>query len=141
MAEPSPKAQEAPLATFRPDAGRYWTAHAVMALVGGVGAGLILMALGNPDPWVGPVAAVLAIGIRALYLRSEVMAEVWVLTDQRLTGPGGRIIALSSLAQAKPFLGAVVLVTQAGEKHQIKYQADPAAVQARILAALSGRRA
>lgn len=136
-----PDSPETPIAEFRPDPGKYWSSHGVMALVGGVAAGLILMAAGNPDPWVGPVAAVLAIGIRAFYLRSEVLAEVWVLTDRRLTGPGGRVVPLSALKDARPFLGAVVLVSRAGDKHQIKYQADPAAVRARILAVQSGRRA
>ena len=49
---------------FRPDQTAYLRAHAIMALVGGVLAGIVLILLDNPDPWVGPVAAVLAIGIR-----------------------------------------------------------------------------
>ncbi|MEZ5754892.1 MAG: hypothetical protein R3D90_09060 [Paracoccaceae bacterium] len=87
---------------FRPDLSAYLRAHAIMALAGGVLAGIVLILLDNPDPWVGPVAAVLAIGIRAAYVRSEAMAEVWYLTDTHLTGPGGRSIPRAQIAQARP---------------------------------------
>lgn len=122
-------------AIFAADRGAYWRSHGVMALAGGVGAGAVLVALGNASPWVGPVAAVLAIGVRAAYLRSEVFAEDWRLTSRRLLGPGGRIVPLSQIASARKFLDAVQVVTRAGDKHLIKYQADPAATAAAILAA------
>lgn len=112
---------------FRPDATTYWRAHAIMALLGGVAAGLVLIALGNSDPWVGPVGAVLAIGIRAAYVRSEAMAEVWTLTPTHLTGPAGRSIPLGSIALARPVLGAVQIVTTTGDKHLLRYLPDPAA--------------
>jgi hypothetical protein len=60
------------------------------------------------------------------------MAEVWRLTDRRLLGPAGRVIPLAQLQAARPILGAVQVVTTAGEKHLIKYQADPAATAARL---------
>lgn len=122
---------EALLAVFRPDPGTYWRSNGIMAVVAGAVAGAALLWGGNPAPWVGPVAAVLAIGLRAAYLRSEVMAEEWKLTTRRLIGPGGRVAPLSSLKEARPFFGAVQLVT-GSDKHLLKYQADPAAVIAAI---------
>ncbi|NGQ90501.1 hypothetical protein G5V65_06295 [Rhodobacter sp. HX-7-19] len=112
---------------FRPDPAAYLRAHVIMALVGGIAAGLVLVALGNSDPWVGPVAALLAIGIRAAYVRSEAMGEVWHLTGTHLTGPGGRSIPRDQIVQARPFLGAVQIVTRSGDKHLIRYLPDPAA--------------
>ena len=120
---------------FHPDRQAYWRAHLVMAVVLGIFAGLVLLWQGNPYPVVGPVAAVLAIGIRAAYVQSEAMAEVWRLTDRRLLGPAGRIVPLPQLQAARPFLGAVQVVTSTGDKHLIKYQADPAATAARLLGA------
>jgi hypothetical protein len=119
-------------ATLSPDLAAFWRANGIMALALGVVAGAALVYQGNPDPWVGPVAAALAMGARAAYIRSEAMAEVWRLTNRRLLGPGGRIVPLSSLKLVRPFLGAVQLVTQAGDKHLIKYQADAVATVAAI---------
>lgn len=120
------------LARFAPDAATYWRSHGVMAVVAGALAGLALHFGGNPYPWTGPFAAVLAIGVRAFYLRSEALAEVWQLTNRRLIGPGGRVAPLSSLKIARPFLGAVQLVMASGDKHLIKYQASAAATVAAI---------
>ena len=76
---------------FRPDAPTYWRAHAIMALAGGIAAGLVLVALGNPAPWVGPLGAALAIGLRAAYVKSEAMAEVWTpVSYTHLTLPTNR---------------------------------------------------
>jgi hypothetical protein len=131
---------ERPIAVFRADGASYWRSHAVMALIAGGIAGAALLYGGNAAPWVGPVAAVLAIGLRAAYLRSEAMAEEWSLTNRRLIGPGGRVAPLSSLKLVRPFLGAVQLVTQSGDKHLIKYQADAAATVAAIEQAKAGKR-
>ena len=127
------------IATFRADLPTYWKSHAIMALIAGVVAGVALVYGGNPAPWVGPVAAVLAIGLRAAYLKSEVLVEEWRLTNRRLLGPGGRIAPLSSLKLARPFLGAVQLVMAGGDKHLIKYQADAVATVAAIMAAKAGK--
>ena len=116
------------IAVFRADPAGYWRSHAIMALVAGVIAGAALVYGGNSAPWVGPAAAVLAIGLRAAYLKSEALAEDWKLTNRRLIGPGGRIV------------GAVQLVTQGGDKHLIKYQANPAATVAAIEQAKAGKR-
>lgn len=128
------------LASFRPDPATYWRSNGIMALAASVVAGGALQWGGNPYPWTGPLAAVLAIGVRAVYLRSEVMAEEWKLTNRRLVGPGGRIAPLSSLKEARGFFGAVQLVTQSGDKHLIKYQASPAATIAAINKARGARK-
>lgn len=112
---------------FRPDPAAYLRAHAKMVIGGSIAAGLLLILLGNPHPWVGPVGALLAIGLRAAYLRSEAMAEVWTLTPTHLTGPGGRSIPRAQILQARPFLGAVQIVTTTGDKHLLRYLPDPAA--------------
>jgi hypothetical protein len=127
------------IATLKADPATYWKSHAIMALVAGVIAGAALVYGGNAAPWVGPVAAVLAIAARAAYLKSEAIAEDWRLTNRRLLGPGGRIAPLSSLKLARPFLGAVQLVMAGGDKHLIKYQADTAATVTLIERAKAGK--
>lgn len=122
---------------FHPDPAAYWRGHGILALIGGLAAGLALTALGNPYAWTGPVAAVPAIALRALYLRSEVMAQRWRLTDRRLLGPALRSIPLADIAAARPFLGDVQIVTRSGDKHLLKYMADAQSVAA----TLSGNRA
>lgn len=125
---------ETVMAEFRADRLTYWRSHLIMAVVLGAAAGLTLIWLGNPYPVAGPFGAVLAIGARAAYLASEALAEVWRLTDRRLLGPGGRAIPLAQIRSAKAFLGAVQITTATGDRHLIKYQADPAATAARITA-------
>jgi hypothetical protein len=126
------------LAVFKPDAAVYWRTNGVMALTAGVIAGAALVWGGNPAPWVGPVAALFAIGLRAAYLKSEALAEKWKLTNRRLIGPGGRVASLSGLKAVRPFFGAVQLVT-ASDKYLMKYHADPAATVAAIEAAKAGK--
>lgn len=120
---------------FRPDAGRYWLNHLATAVVLGAVAGLALVAMGNPYPWTGPVAAVLALGVRAAYLRSEVMADVWRLTDGALVGPGARRVALSQIVTVRKLMGHVQVVTKSGDKVLIRYLADAGAAVAAIEAA------
>ncbi|MEZ5796023.1 MAG: hypothetical protein R3D63_00085 [Paracoccaceae bacterium] len=136
--EPAP--DEPVLAEFRPDRMVYWKSHVVMAVVLGTAAGLFLIWQGNPWPVAGPLGAALAIGARAAYLASEALGDVWLLTERRLIGPGGRSVPLAQIRLARPFLGAVQVVTLAGDKHLIKYQADPFAVADRVMTA-TGRRA
>lgn len=124
---------ETVLAEFPADRLSYWRSHLVMAVVLGAAAGLFLIWQGNPYPVAGPVGAAIAIGARAAYLASEALAETWRLTDRRLLGPGGRAIPLAELQSARPFLGAVQITTAVGERHLIRYQADPAATAARIM--------
>ncbi|MCX7286439.1 MAG: hypothetical protein NTW20_02455 [Rhodobacterales bacterium] len=124
---------------FRPDRQVYWRAHLIMAVIFGTLSGLVLVWLHNPYPVVGPVGAVIAIAARAAFVQSEAMAEVWRLTDRRLLGPGGRAIPLAQLQTAKPFLGAVQITTATGDRHLMKYQADPPAV-AFLLMTAAGRK-
>lgn len=125
---------EAVLAEFRADRTAYWRGHLVMVVVLGAAAGLFLLWLGNPYPVAGPAGAAIAILGRAAYLASEALSDVWRLTDRRLLGPGGRAIPRAQIAAARPFLGAVQVVTRAGDKHLIRYLADPAAAAAAIAA-------
>lgn len=127
------------LAVFKPDAGVYWRSNGILALVAGAIAGAALVYGGNAAPWVGPLGAMLAIGFRAAYLKSEALAEEWKLTNRRLIGPGGRVAALSALTAVRPFFGAVQLVT-ASDKYLLKYHADPAATVSAIEAARAGQR-
>jgi hypothetical protein len=124
---------------FRPDPQAYWRAHLIMAVILGIGAGLVLMWLQNPYPVVGPVGAALAIAARAAFVQSEAMAEVWRLTDRRLLGPGGRAVTLAQVQAARPFLGAVQVTTTTGDRHLMKYLPDPAAV-AFLLMTAAGRK-
>lgn len=121
------------LAEFRADRTAYWRSHLIMAVILGAAAGLFLMWQGNPYPVAGPVGAVFAIGARAAYLASEALADVWRLTDRTLLGPGGRAIPLAQIKAARPALGAVQITTTAGDRHLIKYLADPAATAERIM--------
>ena len=62
-------------AWLAPDAGAYWRSHAVMALIGGVVAGIGLVFGAILRPGSARVAAAGAIGLRAAYLKSEAFAE------------------------------------------------------------------
>jgi hypothetical protein len=127
------------VAEFRPDPQAYWLAHLIMAVIIGVGAGLVLLWLRNPYPVVGPVGAVLAIAARAAFVQTQAMAEVWRLTDRRLVGPGGRAVPLAQLLTARPFLGSLQITTTTGDRHLMKHQSDPAAVAFLLLTA-AGRK-
>jgi hypothetical protein len=126
---------ETVVAEFRADRLAYWRGHLILAVVLGAAAGLFLLWQGNPYPVAGPFGAAIAIAARAAFLASEALTEVWRLTDRRLLGPGGRVIPLAQLRAARPFLGSVQITTASGDRHLIKYQADPAATAARLLGA------
>lgn len=112
------------LAEFQPDRVTYWRGHVIMALVLGVLAGVFLLWQGNPYPVMGPLGAGIAIALRAAYVASEAMSDSWLLTDRRLLGPRGIALPLRQIKQARPFLGAVQVMMQSGDKHLIKYMAD-----------------
>jgi hypothetical protein len=120
---------------FRADRMAYWRGHLIMAVVLGAVAGLILIWQGNPYPVAGPFGAAIAIAARAAFLASEALSEVWRLTDRRLLGPAGRSIPLPQVQSARPFFGAVQVTTTSGDKHLIKYLADPKAVAFRLRSA------
>ena len=120
------------LASIRPDRGVYLRNTLILMAVFGVIAGGVLVAMGDPNPWVGPLAAILGLGARAWFLASEALAAEWRLTDRRLLGPAGQVIARADLAEARKVFGEVAVVTRAGEKFLIKYPADPEAVIATL---------
>lgn len=122
------------------DGQTYIRNHLIMVVVLGFVAGVALWWMGNPTPWVGPLAAALAIGIRAAYLRSEALGQAWRVTNRRLLGPGGRAVALTDIREARPFFGDVQIITQGGDKHLIKYQRDAAQTIAAITDARNGKR-
>ena len=120
---------------FRPDRATYMRAHAVMAAIAMAAAMAILWLTGNPHVWTGAVAGLAAVAVRAWYLASEALDERWVLTGAGLKGPGGRYAALDEITVVRELLGSVQIVTRAGDKHLIKYQAEPQAVIETIEAA------
>lgn len=123
---------------FRPDRAAYLRTHAVMAAVAmAVGMGL-LWAIGNPHVWTGGVGGLAAVALRGWYLLDEEMGQVWRLTSDALEGPGGRHVPLDQLAQVRSIGSAVQLITRGGDKHLVRFQADPQATLARIEAARRG---
>jgi len=134
-----PEAGERVLAEFRPDKAAYWRSHLVIAVLGGIIAGLVLIVMRNPDPWVGPVAAFAALALRGWYLQSEVLGLSWTLTDRRLILPHGRAFRLNRISQARKFLSDVQIITLDGDKHLIRYPRDAGAVVSAIETARTGR--
>lgn len=130
-------ADERLVASFRADQAVYLRNTMILIVVFGAVAGLALIWIGNPHPWVGPVAALLGVGARAWFLASEALGAEWRLTDRRLLGPAGQVIPRGDIAQARKVLGDVVVIRRSGDKALIKYQADADAV----IAALTGARA
>lgn len=126
---------ETVLAQFPSDRATYWREHAWLAAIAmtfGMG---VLWAIGNPYVWTGAVGGLFAIAVRGLYLASDETKMRWDLTDRRILGPGTRAIALDNIAAVNTIFSAVQLVTMTGDKHLLKYQADPKAVKAKIDAA------
>lgn len=123
-----PDRDEPVLAEFRADRATYWKGHLIMAVILGVIAGAVLVYIGNPYPVMGPIGAAMAIAARGAFLASEALSDRWVLTDQRLLGPMARSVPLAQISVAQPFFGSVQIVTRAGDKHLIKYLAEPSSV-------------
>ena len=125
---------------FAPDRATYIRDHAVMIVLGGIGAAAVLFFLDVPDIWVGPVAALAAITLRGAYLMSEEMEKVWMLSGNELVGPQGRRVFLHQIEKVRTLGSAAQIVTSGGDKHLIKYLADPKAAKVQIEAAMAGRR-
>jgi hypothetical protein len=122
--------------SFTPDRATYRRDHAAMAAAA-MGIGMaILWAMGNPHVWTGAVGGLAAVLLRGLYIASDELALRWDLTDRRLLGPGGRAVPLSRIKALNRLGSAVQIVTQEGDKHLIKYQADGDATRARIAEAM-----
>ncbi|CUH49438.1 MULTISPECIES: hypothetical protein [Ruegeria] len=123
--------------TFTPDKGAYirtntWLAAGAMAV-----AMIVLWLVGNPYVWTGAPAGLAAVAFRAWYLASEELTTTWQMTDTTLTGPGPRNVALNQIEAVNLMGSFVQIVTKGGDKHLIKYQADPAATKAAIERAMA----
>jgi hypothetical protein len=132
---------------FRADRGAYLRTNAWLA-AGAMLAGMgILWAVGNPHLWTGAVGGLTAIALRAWYVSDEELALDWTLTATHLEGPSRRPmddgapagpawrVALTEIALVRTVGQFVQIVTQGGDKHLMKYLADPRGVVARIEAA------
>ncbi len=109
----------------------------IMALIGAtlITGGLYLA--GNPDWWVGIVGSFAGIAMRGYYIANEQLGFEWVLTNTHLNSPSERAIALTEIATVRSVLGSVQVITTAGEKFLIKYQAEPERVIAEIKGAMA----
>lgn len=117
---------------FRPDRGQYWRDQAALA-AGAMAVGMgILWAMGNPHVWTGAVGGLAAIALRAGVMASEELGHEWHLTATTLEGPAGRRVALSDITRLRRLGSAVQVVTRGGDKHLIKFNADPAPVLAAL---------
>ena len=143
MTDPLPRPDlaqgEKMLREIRPDRGRYWRDHAIMALVGMAGIGAVLLAIGSPHAAIGALGAPLAVGARAVYLASESLAARWWLTSQRVLLPGARSVALLEIETTRKLLGDVQIITRAGDKHLLRHIAEPEKLVADITAARARR--
>jgi len=144
MTDPAPRYILEPgeklLAELRPDKGRYWRDHGIMAVGLMAVAGGVLWAIDSPYPAIGSLGAILAVAVRAAYLASETLGLVWALTDRRVILPDGqRSVMLLELDTARPLLGDVQLITKSGDKHLLKHLAQPREVVAQILQARERR--
>ncbi|MBN2907507.1 MAG: hypothetical protein JXJ18_12430 [Rhodobacteraceae bacterium] len=139
MYEPATRAPlnlgETVIESFHAARATYVRDHVILAALGSLGAMGVLLAMGDPNFWVGTVAAVAAIGVRGAYLASDDLTARWDLTQTRLLGPQGRAVRLDRIARLNSLGSAIQIVTQDGDKHLMKYLADKAAVKARIEAA------
>ncbi|ROU02565.1 hypothetical protein [Histidinibacterium lentulum] len=121
--------------SFRPDRTTYIRDHAwLAALAMGVGM-VILWLMGNPYVWTGAVGGLAAIVVRGWYVASDELGARWDLTERRLLGPGTRVVPLGRIDKVRTIASAVQVVTIEGEKHLIRYQADPGRTRAAIEAA------
>lgn len=121
--------------SFQADRGAYIRDHAWMAVIAMAVGMAVLWAVGNPHIWTGAVGGLAAIAIRGLYVASDELNVRWDLTNHRLLGPQTRIVDLSKIAKVRILISAIQVVTQSGDKHLLKYQADRNATKAAILAA------
>jgi hypothetical protein len=127
------------LREIRSDKGRYWRDHGVLGVIGMVGAGVVLFAIGSPYAGIGALGAVLALGVRGAWLYAEQMKFRWRLTNIRLIGPGGRSVYLLELQTVRRLMGDIQIITRAGDKYLIKHIADAETVVAEIEAARTKR--
>lgn len=112
---------------FTANRAAYLRNHAWLAALGMGGAMAALWLAGNPHVWTGAVAGLGAVVVRGWYLASEELTAVWEIKGTSLTGPGERKIPLNQIDKLRSLGSFVQVITRSGDKHLIKYQADPAA--------------
>jgi hypothetical protein len=127
------------VAELRSDRGRYWRDHAILAIVGMVGAGVVLLAIGSEHAAIGSLGAVLALAVRGLYLAREQLGFRWYLTDRRVILPGARQVMLLEIETVRKLMGDLQIITRAGDKHLIKHLPDAQGVVAQITQARERR--
>ncbi len=132
-------AGEKVLLEIRSDRATYWRDHGVMAVLGMIGAGVVLMLIDSPHVAVGSLGAVLALIVRGVWLYSEQMKFLWVLTNIRLVGPGGRSIYLLELETIRRLFGDIQIITKTGDKFLVKHVLGSADVVSQINAARDKR--
>ncbi|MGY6703189.1 hypothetical protein [Roseinatronobacter sp.] len=130
-----PEPDEKKLRDIRSDKATYWRDHGVMAVLGMGVVGMVLAFMGSDHVAIGSLGAVLALGVRGLWLYSEQMKFQWILSNMRLIGPGGRQVYLLELEKARRLFGDIQLITKSGDKHLIKHVADAEGIMAEIEAA------
>lgn len=118
--------------TFTPDKASYIRTNTWLAAFAMAGAMVVLWLIGNPYVWTGAPAGLAAVGIRAWYLASEELTATWEMTGTTLSGPGPRKVAVNQIQSVNIMGSFVQIVTKSGDKHLIKYQANPAATKAAI---------
>ena len=130
------------LREIRADKARYWRDHAMLALVAMVLVGVVLWLIGNEYAALAPIAAIAAIGVRGLYMASEVLGSRWWLTNRRLVLPDGRrSVMLLEIEAVRRLMGDIQIITRAGDKHLLKHIGDPESVVGDIVAARKRRKA
>lgn len=117
---------------FLPDRKAWLRAQIRLALLAMIGAMLVLKLMDNPNVWVGAVAGMAGIALRSWYLASEEMAAVWILKGDTISGPLERQIKLDQIEKIRILGSFVQIITKTGDKHLIKYQANPMATRAAI---------
>lgn len=126
------------LTSFRADRATYTRTNTWMAVFAMGGGMLILWMLGNPHVWTGAIGGLLAVAVRGFYMMSEELSVRWDLTNQRILGPMDRVIRLGEVKALNKMGSVVQVVTNAGDKYLIKYQADTAATIRQIKSAQVG---
>ncbi|MEX0318934.1 MAG: hypothetical protein AB3N21_13320 [Ruegeria sp.] len=116
---------------FPADRQTYIRSYAWLAAGGMAAAMAVLWLVGNPHVWTGAPAGLAAVALRGWYLASEDLAVVWEITDDALTTTNRRV-PLNQIETVNTMGSFVQIVTRSGDKHLIKYQADPAATKAAI---------
>ena len=117
---------------FPADRAAYVQSHVKLSAFAMAGAMGVLWLLGDPNIWTGAVAGLGAIAFRGWYMASEELAAIWEIDDGALIGPMKRNIPLDRVRTVRSMASFVQVITDTGDKHLIKYQADPAATVATI---------